>query len=145
VTRSLVPATAVLVVGLLLGADLPGGALGLLALYVASAGFCVVAGLWGVFMAVIFRTQQAGPLMQQGVFLLVFLSTAYTPEALLRGWLASFAEYNPVTYVLEFARQATVEGLAPSLANTWPGLAALGGMMAFFGVLALVGLRRMGR
>ena len=27
-----------------------------------------------------FRTQQAGPLMQQGVFLAVFLSTAYTPQ-----------------------------------------------------------------
>jgi ABC-2 type transport system permease protein len=80
VTRSLVPATVVLVVGLALGAELPGGVLGLVALYVACAGFCAVAGLWGVFIALTFRTQQAGPLMQQGVFLAVFLSTAYTPR-----------------------------------------------------------------
>src|ERR671910_1537662 len=39
ITRSLVPATVVLVVGLLLGAQLTGGALGLLALYVACIGF----------------------------------------------------------------------------------------------------------
>jgi ABC-2 type transport system permease protein len=145
VTRSLVPATVVLIVGLALGADLTGGVAGLLALYVACVGFCTAAGLWGVFMAVTFRTQQAGPLMQQGVFLAVFLSTAYTPEVLLRGWLGEVAQYNPVTYVLELARQATVAGIEPSLAHTWPGLLALTGTIAVLGALALTGLRRMGR
>ena len=145
VTRSLVPATVVLLVGLALGAELTGGLAGVIALYVASTGFCAVAGLWGVFMAVTFRTQQAGPLMQQGVFLAVFLSTAYTPEVLLRGWLAGAAELNPVTHVLELARQATVSGIEPSLANTLPGLFALAGMAAVLGALALFGLRRMGR
>jgi ABC-type multidrug transport system permease subunit len=145
VTRSLVPATVVLIVGLALGAELPGGLPGLVALYVAAAGFCTVAGLWGVFMALTFRTQQAGPLMQQGVFLAVFLSTAYTPQALLRGWLADAAHLNPVTHVLELARQATVSGIEPSLSHTLPGLVALAGMLAFFGTLVMFGLRRMGR
>ena len=145
VTRALVPATVVLVVGLALGAELTGGLPGLLALYVAAVGFCAVAGLWGVFMAVTFRTQQAGPLMQQGVFVAVFLSTAYTPEVLLHGWLAEAAPYNPVTYVLELARQATVAGVEPSLAHTLPGLAALVGMALVLGTLAIAGLHRMGR
>jgi ABC-type multidrug transport system permease subunit len=145
ITRSLVPATVVLLVGLLIGAELTGGVYGLVALYVACIGFCAVAGLWGIFMALTFRTQQAGPLMQQGVFLAVFLSTAYTPEVLLRGWLADVAHLNPVTHVLEMARQATVEGLEPSLAHTLPGVAALLGLAAFFGALAIAGLQRMGR
>jgi ABC-type multidrug transport system permease subunit len=145
VTRSLVPVTVVLLVGLLIGAELTGGVVGLIALYVAAAGFCVTAALWGVFMAVTFRTQQAGPLMQQGVFLAVFLSTAYTPLVLLRGWLSEVADLNPVTYVLELGRQATVEGIEPSLAHTWPGLLALAGMSAVLGTLAVWGLRRMGR
>ena len=145
ITRSLVPATVVLLVGLLIGAELTGGVYGLVALYVASIGFCAVAGLWGIFMALTFRTQQAGPLMQQGVFLGVFLSTAYTPEVLLRGWLAVVAPYNPVTYVLEMARQATVRGIEPSWAHTWPGLLALAGMFAVLGVLALRSLDRFGR
>jgi ABC-type polysaccharide/polyol phosphate export permease len=145
VTRSLVPATVVLVVGLIIGADLTGGVPGLLALYFACAAFCATAGLWGIFMAVTFRTQQAGPLMQQGVFLAVFLSTAYTPEVLLRGWLADVAHLNPVTHVLEMARQATVVGIEPSLAHTLPGVAALVGLATFFGALAMAGLRRMGR
>lgn len=145
ITRSLVPATVVLLVGLLIGAELTGGVLGLLALYLACAAFCACAALWGIFMAVTFRTQQAGPLMQQGVFLAVFLSTAYTPEVLLQGWLAEVAPFNPVTYVLELARQATVVDLEPSLAHTLPGLAALAGMAIVLGVLGMVGLRRMGR
>jgi ABC-type multidrug transport system permease subunit len=144
VTRSLVPATVVLLVGLAIGAELTGGVVGVLLLYVAAASFCAIAALWGIFMAVMFRTQQAGPLMQQGVFLAVFLSTAYTPEVLLRGWLAAVAEYNPVTYVLEMARQATVVGIEPSLAHTLPGIAALMGLALFLGLLAVGGLRRMG-
>ena len=145
VTRCLVPTTVVLVVGLALGAELPGGFLGLVALYVAATAFCACAGLWGVAMAAAFRTQQAGPLMQQGVFLGVFLSTAYTPEVLLRGWLSDVAHLNPVTQILEFARQATVEGIEPSLANTWPGLLALLGLGVAMGALAMLGLRRMNR
>ena len=145
ITRAMVPATVVLLVGLALGGELTGGVVGVAALYLAATGFCAVAGLWGVFMAVLFRTQQAGPLMQQGVFLMVFLSTAYTPEVLLQGWLADVAHLNPVTYVLEMARQATVEGLSPSWEHTWPGLVALAGMLAAFGALAMYGLRRMGR
>ena len=145
ITRCLLPATVVLVVGLAMGAELPGGILGILALYAACIGFCAAAALWGIYMALTFRSQQAGPLMQQGVFLAVFLSTAYTPQALLRGWLSGAAQLNPVTHVLELARQATVSGIEPSWGHTWPGLAALGGLIAVLGALALLGLRRMGR
>jgi ABC-type multidrug transport system permease subunit len=144
VTRSLVPATVVLIIGLLIGAELTGGVPGLLALYFACASFCACAALWGIFIAVTFKTQQAGPLMQQGVFLAVFLSTAYTPEVLLRGWLAEAAHLNPITHVLEMARQATVVGIEPSLAHTWPGVAALAGLAFVLGTLAIAGLRRMG-
>jgi ABC-type multidrug transport system permease subunit len=145
VTRSLVPATVVLLVGLAIGAELTGGVVGLIALYVACAAFCATAALWGIFMAVTFRTQQAGPLMQQGVFLAVFLSTAYTPQVLLRGWLSDVAQLNPTTHVLELARQSTVAGIEPSFANTYPGVLALLGLAAVLGVLAVAGLRRMGR
>jgi ABC-type multidrug transport system permease subunit len=145
VSRSMVPATVVLIVGLVIGADLTGGIPGLIALYAAAAGFCATAALWGIFMAVTFRTQQAGPLMQQGVFLAVFLSTAYTPLVLLHGWLGDVAHLNPVTHVLEMARQATVVGVEPSFAHTWPGVAALLGMATVLGAVAIAGLNRMGR
>src|SRR5688500_197949 len=48
ITRALVPTLTVLLVGLALGVDLTGGVVGLLALIVASVGFCVCAALWGI-------------------------------------------------------------------------------------------------
>jgi ABC-type multidrug transport system permease subunit len=142
VTRALVPVTVVLIAGLALGAEITGGAAGVLALYAAAAGFCVAAALWGVFIALTFRTQQAGPLMQQGVFLAVFLSTAYTPQVLLRGWLEDAAHFNPTSQILQLGRQATVSGIEPGLAHTWPGLVALLGLWIVLGALAL---RRLGQ
>jgi ABC-2 type transport system permease protein len=141
-TRALVPTTVILTVGLVLGDGLTGGIWGLLALYTAAIWFCLIASLWGVSLALGARTQQVGPLIQNGVFIAVFLSTAYTPLGLLQGWLGSFAPLNPVTYVLEMARQATVSGIEPSWAHTWPGLVALAGMTLVFGALALALLRR---
>ena len=65
---------------------------------------------------------------------------------LLRGWLAEVAPYNPVTYVLEMARQATVVGIEPSWAHTLAGAARAGRRWStVLGTLALFGLRRMGR
>lgn len=144
-TRALVPTTVILAVGLALGTGLPGGVPGLLALYLAGVWFCLIASLWGSTLAMRARSQQVGPLIQNGVFLAVFLSTAYTPLPLLQGWLATFAKYNPVTYVLLMARQATVAGIPPSWSHTWPGLVALTGMTAVFGALALRQLRLINR
>ena len=143
-TRSLIPASVILVAGLALGTGLSGGVLGLLALYVAALGTCMTASMWGCLLALRFRTQQVGPLIQNGVFLAVFLSTAYTPQPLLQGWLGSFAPYNPFTYVLQLGRQATVSGIEPSWAHTWPGLVALVGMVAVLGALALRALEHIG-
>jgi len=144
-TRAAVPTTVILTTGLVLGSGLSGGIVGLIMLYVAAVWFCMIASLWGSYMALRAGTQQVGPLIQNGVFLAVFLSTAYTPLGLLGGWLGALAPYNPVTYVLQMARQATVVGIEPSWAHTWPGLLSLTGMTLFFGAIALRQLSRLGR
>lgn len=143
-TRALLPATIILAAGLVAGAHLTGGAPGMAALYLAVVWMCGVAALWGCALALWAGTQQVGPLIQNGVFIAIFLSTAYTPGPLLSGWLATFAPYNPVSYVLDMARQATVSGIEPSWANTWPGLVALVGMTVVLGAFALNRLRRIG-
>lgn len=144
-TRALIPTTAILLLGLALGAGLSGGLTGLLALYVGAMWFCICMSLWGSLLALRARTQQVGPLIQNGVFIFVFLSTAYTPQPLLTGWLGTLAQLNPVTQVLQLCRQATVSGIEPSWAHTWPGLLALAGMTVVLGGLALRELRRIGR
>jgi ABC-type multidrug transport system permease subunit len=138
--RSLIPATVLLAVGFAIGVEWPG--LGGLALAI----FCVmgtgtIAACWGVMLALRYRSQSAAPLMQAGMFILVLTTTAYAPLELLQGWLQEVARLNPLTQVVEAARQGFI-GEQITWADTWPGLLALAGLIAVLGALALRGMRR---
>ena len=139
--RSLVPATVLLIVALAIGADWPGVG-GLLIAMLAVMAMGTAAACWGCALALKFRTQSAAPLMQAGMFVLVLMTTAYAPLELLTGWLHTVAEINPVTHVLEMARQGFVFGEV-TWSETWPGLLALAGLLAAFAAFALRGMRRM--
>lgn len=137
--RSLIPATAVLGVALALGAHWPGPD-GLLVAYVMVLATAAVAACWGTMLALRFKSQSAAPLMQAGMLALILTTTAYAPLALLEGWLQDIARVNPVTQVVDAARQGFVGGIA--WAETWPGIVALAGMLALLGALSLREMRR---
>ncbi len=139
--RALIPATFVLAIALLLGAGWP-GIDGLLISYLMVATMAAVAACWGSMLALHYKSQSAAPLMQAGMMALIFTTTAYAPLALLQGWMHDAARINPVTQVVDAARQGFVGGV--SWAGTWPGIAALVGMLALFGALALREMRRTG-
>jgi ABC-2 type transport system permease protein len=139
--RALMPVTLLMIVGLCLGAHFPGVG-GLLIAIVVAACFAAIAASYGVTIALKFKTQAAAPLMQAGVFMAVLFTTAYAPQQLLTGWLQDVARYNPVTKVLEAARQGFVGDV--SWADTWPGLVALAGLAIVVVFLALRGLQRAG-
>ena len=138
--RALIPTTLTLTVGLLLGAQVPGGATGVLSLAVAAMGLALCGSAWSLGIAYRFKTMQSAPLMQMGMFLTIFLSTLQMPLELLTGWLRAVATYNPVTYVLQLARQGFLG--SPSWGDTWPGLLAIGGMLALLILFAGRGMRR---
>ena len=137
--RSLIPATFVLAIALLLGAAWP-GIDGLLVTYFMVAAMAAVAACWASMLALRFKSQSAAPLMQAGMMALILTTTAYAPLALLQPWLQHVARINPVTQVLDAARQGFVGGV--SWAETWPGVLALLGMLALLGALALREMRR---
>ena len=139
--RSLVPATILLTVAFAIGADWPGPA-GMLIALLGVMAMGTVAALWGCALALRFKTQSAAPLMQAGMFILILMTTAYAPAELLEGWLRTVSEINPVTQVLEMARQGFVTG-GVTWSETWPGVVALAGLMALFGLFAMRGMRRM--
>jgi len=137
--RSLIPAAVLLVVGFAIGVHWP-GLPGLLI-----AVFCVmcmgtIAACWGTTLALRYRSQSAAPLMQAGMLLVILTTTAYAPLYLLTGWLHTVARYNPVTQVVEAARQGFIGGV--TWGDTWPGLLALAGLLAVLAALALRGMRR---
>ena len=137
--RALIPATFVFVIALLLGAGWPGIG-GLLVAYFMVAAMAAVAACWGSALALRFKSQSAAPLMQAGTMALVLTTTAYAPLALLQPWMKSVAEVNPVTEVIEAARQGFVGSV--TLANTWPGVVALLGLLTVLGAWALREMRR---
>jgi ABC-type multidrug transport system permease subunit len=137
--RALIPATFVLTVALILGASWPGIG-GLLIAFLMVTAMAAVAACWGSMLALRFKSQSAAPLMQAGMMALILTTTAYAPLALLQPWMKSVAEVNPVTQVIEAARQGFVGGV--SWAETWPGLAALFGLLVLLGALALREMRR---
>lgn len=137
--RALIPATFVFAIALLLGASWP-GLLGLLVAFTMVAAMAAVAACWGSMLALHFKSQSAAPLMQAGTMAVILTTTAYAPLALLQPWMKSVAEVNPVTDVIDAARQGFVGTV--SWAETWPGIVALLAMLAVLGALALREMRR---
>ncbi|HYU59153.1 MAG TPA: ABC transporter permease, partial [Solirubrobacterales bacterium] len=91
-------------------------------------------------LALRFKTQSAAPLMQAGMLTLILTTTAYAPLDLLTGWLQEVARYNPVTQVVEAARQGFIGGVTWD--DTWPGLLVLVGLATLLSAVALRGMRR---
>lgn len=137
--RALVPGTFLFVVAMAIGANFP-GLLGLLVAIVAVMGMGVVAACWAVALALKFKTQSAAPLMQAGMLTLILCTTAYAPQELLTGWLATIAEINPATPIVEMTRQGFIGTV--TWAETWPGLVALAGFIIVLGAWALREMRR---
>jgi ABC-type multidrug transport system permease subunit len=137
--RALIPATFVFVIALLLGAGWP-GLDGIAIAYAMVAAMAAVAACWGSALALRFKSQSAAPLMQAGMMALILTTTAYAPLALLQPWMRGVAEVNPVTQVIDAARQGFVGGV--SWAETWPGVVALLGLLVLLGAWALREMRR---
>ena len=138
--RALLPTGAVLVLALALGADLPGGVMGVLVLVIASVGVALVFGTLGLAIVYRLKTLRALALVQIVIFVFMFLSIGQVPLRYQSGWLHSVARFNPMTNILRMARQGFIGHV--TWHQTWPGLLAAAALVAFFGALALRGLRR---
>jgi ABC-2 type transport system permease protein len=139
--RALFPLTLVLLAGALLGVHFPEGLAGIGILVLAGIGVSLSAAAWSLGIALRLKTLQSAPLMQMGVFLTIFLSTAQMPLDLLTGWLKTVATYNPMTYILQLARQGFLE-TGISWGDTWPGLLAIGGLLLVLVTFAGRGMQR---
>jgi ABC-type multidrug transport system permease subunit len=137
--RALIPGALVLCVALALGADFP-GLLGLAIAALLVMATAATAACWGTMLALKFKSQSAAPLMQAGTLTVLLTTTAYAPLVLLQGWLQEVARINPLTQVLDAARQGFIGPV--TWAETWPGLVAIAGLLALLAALALRGMRR---
>ncbi|MCW2956423.1 MAG: hypothetical protein JWO69_1292, partial [Thermoleophilia bacterium] len=83
------------------------------------------------------RDPQLGPAMQIPMFIAIFLAPVYVPLALLEGWLHAVATVNPVTYIMQSARDL----LAGHPHDTGIAVYAVVGLLAVLLAWALTGVR----
>jgi len=136
--RVFVTWTVVTVVALLAGLTVGGNATEVAGLYLLSLTVNVIALLFAAGIALRLRTLQAGPLMQFPIFMLLFMTPVYVPQALLAGWIAGAAELNPLTLILNTNRDL-LAGLPAEIALTY-GVAF--GLIALLAAWAVTGMRR---
>jgi ABC-2 type transport system permease protein len=118
--------------------EIGGNGVDLFGLY-ALALFLNLAGtLWATGVAMRLRTQQAAPVMQMPVFLILFFAPVYVPLDLLQGWIHGVASLNPITALLEAGR-GLISG-RPEL--TLAAFAIVAGLILGFSLWAVRGLRR---
>ena len=117
----------VLILGFILGVGFATGPLGVVA-------FLLLSGAWGLAFtgfpyAIALRT--GNPAAVNSSFILffpfAFLTTTFLPQDALTGWLATVADYNPVTYLLA--------GLRALISDGW----ILADLLAAVGAVAGVG------
>jgi ABC transporter DrrB family efflux protein len=136
--RWLVTITLVTVVALIAGMQIGGNGIDLFGLYALGLLLNVAGTFWAAGVAMRLRSQQAAPVMQMPVFLLLFFAPVYVPLGLLQGWIHSVASVNPLTALLEAGRGFISGERTLTLAAF--GIAA--GLIVGFAMWAVRGLRK---
>lgn len=137
--RVLIPVPALLVIAIVAGAPLPSLA-GLLLVFVLVPWFAAVAASWAATLALVFRTQQASPLIQASILATVLFTPSYAPTSLMQPWMQTVSDLNPVSHVVVGLRQVFVGEL--SWTTTGSAALALVGLSALIWLLAFRQLRR---
>jgi ABC-2 type transport system permease protein len=135
--RATMTGTLVTVIALLTGMPITGGYdfFGLVVLAVMAN---IAATLFGAGVAMLLRTQQAGPVIRTPIFLVLFLAPVFVPLSLLTGWIETAARLNPFTHILEAARGY----LAGDPANVTTAFATSAILILVLALWAVYGLRR---
>ena len=103
--RALLVWAVVTVVALATGAEIAGSVGDLLEILVIAVMLNFAATLFASGLAMRFRTLQAAPLIQLPAFLIIMTAPVYVPRDLIEGWVATVADVNPMTAMLEAGPQ----------------------------------------
>ncbi len=109
--QSAIMAGVLLIVSLLLGATIVTGLGGFLLTLALAGGFGIALAGGSFIPSLLTRNEQTGSTLSMVLmFPLVFLSTAFVPEALMPGWMQVVSRWNPITYLIEAIRPLMLSG-----------------------------------
>jgi ABC-2 type transport system permease protein len=141
--RWLITGSVVTVAALIAGMNVSGNGGELVGLVGLGIAMNLAAALWGCGVAMFLRTEQAGPLIQMPVFILLFLAPVFVPLRLLTGWIHAVARYNPVTVALDAGR-GLLAGSPIKVALAFALLAGAAVVLATFARRGLASAERAG-
>ena len=136
--RALLVWAVVTVVAVATGAEITGSVGDLLEILLIAVLLNFAATLFASGLAMRFRTLQAAPLIQLPAFLIIMTAPVYVPRDLIQGWVATVADVNPMTAMLEAGRNLVIG--AP--AETLLALGVAAGLILVMVNWARTGLRR---
>ena len=136
--RALIVWAVVTVVAVASGATISGSGVDLFGILAIAVLLNLAATLFASGLAMRFRTLQAAPLIQLPAFLIIMTAPVYVPRNLIEGWVASVADVNPMTAMLEAGRNLIIG--AP--AETLLALGVAAGLILVMFNWARTGLRR---
>jgi ABC-2 type transport system permease protein len=136
--RWLITAAVITAVAFAVGMEVGGDGVDLFGLYTLALLVNFAGTLWATGVAMRIRSQQAGPVMQMPVFLVLFFAPVYVPLDLLQGWIHGVATVNPITPVMEAARGLVSGEPTETLVAFLTGAA----LVLAFSLWAIRGLRR---
>lgn len=111
------------------GAPIVGGIPAVLGLVVLSVLLAVAVGAWAAGLGLRTGSQEAVQNSFPLIFILMFISSAFFPTTLMTGWYQTVAEANPLSWLIDGARDLVISGFAWS---------ALGRALAVAGGLAVL-------
>ena len=116
----------IIVLGLIVGAEYPGGIAGITALTVCAVLLGTGIGALSNGVALLSRREET-MIGKDGLDILegAFLSSVFMAQALMPGWMQSVARYNPVNWAVEAGREGLAAGPDWSLVLTRMGWLAL--------------------
>jgi ABC-2 type transport system permease protein len=136
--RWLTVISVVTAVALLAQMKIGGNGVDLFGLYLLGLLLSIAGTMWSAGVAMRLRSQQAFPVMQMPVFILLFFAPVYVPLNLLEGWIHGVATVNPITPLLEEGRGLISGDPTRTLLSFAIALGLVGG----FALWAARGLKR---
>ncbi len=122
----IIQSAIIVVLGLAVGAEYPGGLAGIVALTICAVLLGTGVGALSNGIALLSRKEETMIAVSNFVLLpLTFLSSVFMAQALMPGWMQSVARYNPVNWAVEAGREGLAAGPDWSLVLTRMGWLAL--------------------
>jgi ABC-2 type transport system permease protein len=119
----------VLIISVLLGARIETGVPGFLMILLLSGLFGLSFAGISFIPALLTRSEQATSTLSLLLFPVVFMSTAFVPEAMMPGWMQVVNDWNPITFLIEAIRPLMSSGF------DWP---AIGRVLVAIGIIGIV-------